>query len=85
MSVTGCLGVFLFLYWLLCRSLRFRRRDHIANTFKGRDLYSLTIDEAQWILLQIVHSELPAMSRLGTSFALFRTYGICTIADILAR
>jgi phosphatidylglycerophosphatase A len=72
-------------YWALCRSLRYRRANLIANKFRGRDPYSLTIDEAQWIVDQITTKELSYISRFSTAFALFRTYGIVTIAPLLMK
>jgi hypothetical protein len=80
------LGIILFLgYWILCRTLRWRRAAFIANKFKNRDPYSLNVDEAQWIVEQIVQLEMSKISRLSTAFALFRTYGITTIAELLLK
>jgi hypothetical protein len=80
------LGIILFLgYWILCRTLRWRRAAFIANKFKNRDPYSLNVDEAQWIVEQIVQLEMSKLSRLSTAFALFRTYGITTIAELLLK
>lgn len=72
-------------YWLLCRFLRWRRAQHIANRFKDRDPYSLTIEEAQWVHQQIFCLEMSKISRFATAFALFRTYGIPSIAQILVK
>jgi len=77
--------VILLGYWALCRCLRYRRRDYIANKFKGRDPYSLTVDEAQWILTQLGQHEMCKLARFSTAFALFRTYGIHTISAILMK
>jgi phosphatidylglycerophosphatase A len=80
------IALLLFLaYWALCRSLRYRRANLIANKFRGRDPYSLTIDEAQWIVDQITTKEMSKISRFSTAFALFRTYGIVTIAPLLMK
>jgi len=72
-------------YWILCRSLRYRRANLIARKFAGRDPYSLTIDEAQWVVEQITAFEMPAISRFATAFGLFRTYGIVSIAPVLMK
>lgn len=77
--------VLLFCYWILCRTLRWQRANAIANRFKGRDPYSLTIDEAQWVVQQIARLEMSKLTRLSTAFALFRTYGIKTIAELLLK
>jgi hypothetical protein len=77
--------IFFLGYWVLCRILRWRRAAFIANKFKGRDPYSLNVDEAQWIVEQIVQLEMSKISRLSTAFALFRTYGITTIAELLLK
>ena len=73
------------LYWGLCRTLRWRRIRATLNKFKGRDPYSLTVDEAQWIIIQLCDFEMPYMTRFASAFALFRTYGITTIAKILLK
>jgi hypothetical protein len=70
---------------ILCRSLRWNRANLIKSTFEGRDPYSLTVDEAQWIVQQIGRYEMPFITKYATAFALFRTYGIVTIAEILLK
>ena len=78
------IGAVIFVgYWLLCRSLRWRLASSIANRFKGRDPYSLSVDEAQWVVQQLFRLEMPYFTRFSTAFALFRTYGILTISKIL--
>jgi len=72
-------------YWILCRSLRWQKANEIANRFKGRDPYSLSVEEAQWVVRQIARLEMWKMTRLSTGFALFRTYGIKSIAEILLK
>jgi hypothetical protein len=72
-------------YWILCRSLRWRRINAILDTYKGRDPYSLSVSEAQSIVQDIFQLELCHMSRFSTAFALFRTYGIGSIAEILIK
>jgi hypothetical protein len=74
-----------FAYWVVCRSLRWKRANEIATRFSGRDPYSLTVDEAQWVVRQIARREMFKISRLSTAFALFRTYGIRSIAEILLK
>jgi phosphatidylglycerophosphatase A len=78
-------GIVFLAYWAICRSLRYRRANHIASKFANRDPYSLTIDEAQWVVEQITTLEMSKLSRLATAFALFRTYGIVTIAPLLMK
>jgi hypothetical protein len=79
------IGIIFLGYWALCRTLRWRRLAFVRNKFKGRDPYSLTIDEAQWITHQFFQYEMPALARFSTAFALFRTYGIDSIAEILLQ
>jgi hypothetical protein len=80
------IGALVFIgYWLLCRSLRWRLASSIAKKFKGRDPYSLSVDEAQWVVQQLFQLEMPHFSRFSTAFALFRTYGILTISNILLK
>jgi hypothetical protein len=83
---TWKIGALLFVgYWLLCRSLRWRLASSIAAKFKGRDPYSLSVDEAQWVVQQLFQLEMPHFSRFSTAFALFRTYGIPTISNLLLK
>jgi len=70
-------------YWGLCRVLRHRGLHSIQSRFRGRDPYSLSVDEAQWIIHQIFQWEMCYLSRFSTAFALFQTYGIQTISKIL--
>ena len=72
-------------YWLLCRFLRWRRVKQLTQKFKGRDPYSLTVEEAQWVREQFMYLDMPRLSRFSTAFALFRTYGIPTIAQLLVK
>jgi hypothetical protein len=78
-------GIVFVCYWILCRSLRWQRAKQIADRFKGRDPYSLSVEEAQWVIRQIARLEMWKFSRLSTAFALFRTYGIKSIAPILLK
>lgn len=75
----------LIFYWILCRSLRWRLATQMANKFKGRDPYSLSVAEAQWVVQQIFQLEMCYLSRFATAFALFRTYGIVSISQILLK
>ena len=80
------IGALVFIgYWLLCRSLRWRLASSIAKKFKGRDPYSLSVDEAQWVVKELFQLEMPHFTRFSTAFALFRTYGILTISNILLK
>lgn len=72
-------------YWMLCRLLRYRRLNHLQSRFRGRDPYSLSIDEAQGIVQEIFQLEMCYLSRFSTAFALFQTYGINSIAKILLK
>jgi hypothetical protein len=84
-SIWKIVSVALLLYWILCRSLRWRLATQIANKFKGRDPYSLSVAEAQWVVQQIFQLEMCYLSRFSTAFALFRTYGIVSISQILLK
>jgi hypothetical protein len=79
------IAITIFGYWVLCRCLRWKRAAYIANKFQGREPYSLSVDEAQWIVLQFFQYEMPLPSRFSTAFALFRTYGIDSIAKTLIK
>jgi hypothetical protein len=81
----GWFGLVVLGYWGLCRSLRYRLINSIERKFKGRDPYSLSVAEAQWIIQQLFQLDAPYLSRFSTAFALFRTYGIPTIAEILVK
>ncbi|EXJ77408.1 hypothetical protein A1O3_09634 [Capronia epimyces CBS 606.96] len=77
-------------YPLLCRALRFRRIRALQAKYKyGSPAHpsfeGMTADEAHDIV-QVVHDfEFPALFDKGLQFALFRTYGIPTISDLLVK
>ena len=81
----GWIGLAALGYWGLCRSLRYRLINTIERRFKGRDPYSLSVEEAQLIIKQLFELDCPYLSRFSTAFALFRTYGILSIAQILIK
>jgi hypothetical protein len=79
------IGVAVVGYWGLCRSLRCRLINSVERKFKGRDPYSLSVEEAQWVIKQLFELDCPYLARFSTAFALFRTYGILTIARLLIK
>ena len=72
-------------YWALCRFLRYRRFHQIQRRFEGREKESLSVQEAQWVVEQILQLEMCYLVRLSQAFALFRTYGIPTISRVLLK
>lgn len=75
----------LFVYWLLCRSLRWHRVNKQNKKYKGRNRYSLSVDEARQIVNDVFDLESCYFATLGTAFGLFRTYGIPSIAELLIK
>ncbi|EXJ82053.1 hypothetical protein A1O1_08122 [Capronia coronata CBS 617.96] len=77
-------------YPLLCRALRYRRIKALQAKYKygtpaHPSLEGMTVDEAHDIV-RIMHDfEFPALFEKGLQFALFRTYGIPTISDLLVK
>ncbi|KAF2266944.1 hypothetical protein CC78DRAFT_513155 [Lojkania enalia] len=85
-TVTGIAGF--SLYILLCRTLRFRRRDkkHAEYPYKTReDLAKMTTQHAQEIIKYLYNLEFPLMVEKALQFALFKTYGIPTISRLLCE
>jgi hypothetical protein len=78
-------ALFVVGYWTVCRVFRWRTATFIANKFDGRDPYSLSTEEAHWIVRQLLDYEMCFIARFATAFALFRTYGIPTIATTLLK
>ncbi|KAL2414256.1 ER-bound oxygenase mpaB' [Exophiala dermatitidis] len=77
-------------YPFLCRALRFRRIKALQAKYKygtpeHPSYEGMTVDEAHNII-RITHDvEFPALFDKGLQFALFRTYGIPTINDLLVK
>lgn len=77
-------------YQFLCSALRFRRLKGLQAKFKygtpERPSYEgMTVKEAHEIIKAISDVEFPALFEKGLQFALFRTYGIPTISELLVR
>ncbi|KAF2735235.1 hypothetical protein EJ04DRAFT_492074 [Polyplosphaeria fusca] len=75
-------------YVLLCRSLRYRRRDqkHAQYPYKTRaDMAKMTSQHAFEIVKYIYSLEYPFLVTKSLEFALFKTYGIPTISALLCK
>ena len=78
--------MFLAFYIILCSLLRFQRRDAIQKKFNFPDRKSLsrmTNADAQAINLYLLQLEFPKLYYTSIQFALFKTYGIPTISELL--
>ncbi|KAK9327259.1 hypothetical protein V1520DRAFT_299690 [Lipomyces starkeyi] len=73
------------LYALLCSVLRFRRRDAMHKKFNyTRATFSkMTNVDAQAIMSYLGELEFPKIFLASIQFALFKTYGIPTISELL--
>lgn len=72
----------------LCKALRFRRinqleRKYAFGTAQGPSLSTMTIQQAYDIQHAVSDAEFPSLFEKGLQLALFRTYGIPTIAKLL--
>lgn len=77
-------------YPFLCSALRFRRLKALQAKFKygtlERPSYEgMTVKESHDIISAISDYEFPALFEKGLQFALFRTYGIPSIAELLVK
>lgn len=77
-------------YPFLCSALRFRKLKATQAKFKygtsERPSYEgMTVKEAHDIIEFISDTEFPALFEKGLQFALFRTYGIPTISELLVK
>ncbi|KAK2757256.1 hypothetical protein FQN54_004770 [Arachnomyces sp. PD_36] len=73
-------------YLYLVRLLRYRRRDNLPKKLRLEDRASfsrMTIEEAHSILLLLVDQEFPTILHTSLFFALFKTYGIPSISELL--
>ncbi|KAK2608705.1 hypothetical protein QQS21_002694 [Conoideocrella luteorostrata] len=74
------------MYPILCYSLRFRRMTAKQRQlgFTDRTSFSkMTSVQAQSIVQEISEWEFPLLFKMSLQFALFKTYGIPTISDLL--
>lgn len=86
-KTTIALGTFT-IYIALCRGLRYLRlnQKHRKYPYKSRDdLAKMTTDHAQEIVEYIMSLEFPFVAEKALQFALFRTYGIPTISELLCK
>lgn len=87
METKTVLWIFLtVLYLLLVRLLRYRRVDAIKRKhgMRERSEYAtLTADQAQDILQELVEMEFPKFMGFSIVFALFKTYGIPSVSSLL--
>ncbi|KAH8834400.1 hypothetical protein DL96DRAFT_1522092 [Flagelloscypha sp. PMI_526] len=74
-------------YLLLVRALRYRRIRSIQRYFaQCRDgKGSMTVEQAQRIIIPLFCYEMPLLMRYSLAFALFKTYGIPSISSILKK
>lgn len=76
------------LWVLLCRSLRYERRDALLRKWQHRrtkDGYDLTPHEAQEILNVVANYEFPTTYLKALQGTLIQTYQIPTIATLLRK
>ncbi|TFK51574.1 hypothetical protein OE88DRAFT_1801631 [Heliocybe sulcata] len=71
-------------YLGLVRALRWRRYEEVHRKFAGR-IHSLTPAEAQKITHLSSQWDMPALMTIALSFALFKTYAIPSISNLLLR
>ncbi|KAF2108532.1 hypothetical protein BDV96DRAFT_652783 [Lophiotrema nucula] len=86
-TATAGLGI-VPVYVLLCRALRYRRRDqaYTRYPYKMRDDFAkMTTQHAHEILKYVFQLEFPFLVKKSLEFALFRTYGIPTISKLLCE
>lgn len=70
----------------ICRLLRFRRREAVKQKqgmLNRRDFASLTADQAQDILKELVEAEFSKLMGFSIAFALFKTYGMLSVSSLL--
>lgn len=77
-------------YPFLCSALRFRRIKGLQAKYKyGTPAHpsfeGMTVTEAHAIISSMSDFEFPSLFEKGLQFALFRTYGIPTIAKLLVK
>ncbi|KAF8830818.1 hypothetical protein HHX47_DHR2000988 [Lentinula edodes] len=72
-------------YILLVRILRYRRVKLIPTKFSEDELLTMSPWTAQQIVYESFFHDTPMMMLLGTQVALFKVYGISSIATLLIR
>ncbi|CAF0939241.1 unnamed protein product [Rotaria sordida] len=72
----------LFIYLFICHYFRFQRVKYILTKYNH---VHLDYHKAQEISLLTSSFDMPYLSQTSTSFALFKTYGIPTISQLLVR
>jgi hypothetical protein len=77
-------------YPFLCSALRFRKIKSLQTKYKygtsDRPSYDdMTVTEAHDIISAVSDTEFPALFEKGLQFALFRTYGIPSISELLVK
>ncbi|KAJ4492502.1 hypothetical protein C8R41DRAFT_831924 [Lentinula lateritia] len=72
-------------YILLVRILRYQRVKLIPTKFSGDELLTMSPWTAQQIVYESFFHDTPMMMLLGTQVALFKVYGISSIATLLLR
>lgn len=82
--------VLLLIYSIICRYLRFQRQRQIHTRYVSYyptrlSLAQMTNDHASEILLTLAELEFPQIFHLSLSFALFKTFGIPSISQLLVR
>ncbi|KAF8524797.1 hypothetical protein BU17DRAFT_84290 [Hysterangium stoloniferum] len=84
---TGYVAIVLASYLVVVRTLRYRRLQRLdANReFKFSEKPGLTPAQAQRILRVSLQYDIPWITTMAVRFALFKTYGIPTIAGVLNK
>ncbi|KAF1832410.1 NAD(P)-binding protein [Decorospora gaudefroyi] len=89
-NIASCTQVWilsaLVIYWLAVRLLRYRYRDSIPLHFNYPTRSSwadMTLNDAHQIHLKLTTQEFPSTFSLSLFFALFKTYGIPSISNLI--
>ncbi|KAL4909522.1 hypothetical protein BDW74DRAFT_165935 [Aspergillus multicolor] len=85
----GLMAAFLAAYFLLQRSLRYRRLKRLQKLYRKyttrEEMATMTDHDAWEIQKGMLVMEFPSASLKALQFALFRTYGIPTISTLLLK
>ncbi|KAE9395756.1 hypothetical protein BT96DRAFT_1042997 [Gymnopus androsaceus JB14] len=72
-------------YALIVRILRYRRVNGITSKFSKDELAKMTPWTAQQVVFESFFYDTPMMMLLGTQVALFKVYGISSVASLLLQ
>lgn len=82
------LGTLALVYLVTCSALRFRAEKQLRRRFARytdrASMATMSNDDAQAILRNIITYEFPFLYKIALQFAIVKTYGIETISRLLA-